>query len=154
MALKPAEAKARLRELGAQYGLSVDPDAMVYDLGVGDKQRVEILKVLYRGANILILDEPTAVLVPQEVDELFRSFRELTTEGATIIFISHKLDEVLKHADAITVIRQGKTVGEVDDPSTVTSHDLAEMMVGSELPTPETRERHGHCGARYWNSRT
>ena len=140
LALKPAEAKARLRELGEQYGLSVDPDAMVYDLGVGDKQRVEILKVLYRGANILILDEPTAVLVPQEVDELFRSLRELTTEGATIIFISHKLDEVLRHADAITVIRQGRTVGEVDDPSSVTSHDLAEMMVGSELPTPETRE--------------
>ncbi len=109
------------------------------DLGVGDKQRVEILKVLYRGAKILILDEPTAVLVPQEVDELFHSLRELTTQGATVIFISHKLDEVLKHADAITVIRQGKTVGEIDDPSTVTPRDLAEMMVGSELPSPETR---------------
>ena len=114
---------------------------MVSDLGVGDKQRVEILKVLYRGAHILILDEPTAVLVPQEVDELFRSLRELTTTGTTVIFISHKLDEVLKHADAITVIRQGKTVGEIDDPSTVTSRDLAEMMVGSELPTPETRAK-------------
>ena len=96
--------------------------------------------MLYRGAKILILDEPTAVLVPQEVDALFASLRELTTQGATIIFISHKLDEVLKHADAITVIRQGKTVGEVDDPSNVTSRELAEMMVGSELPTPETRE--------------
>jgi len=139
--LKPAKAKARLRELGEHYGLEVDPDAMVSDLGVGDKQRVEILKVLYRGAHILILDEPTAVLVPQEVDELFRSLRELTTAGTTVIFISHKLDEVLKHADAITVIRQGKTVGEIDDPSTVTSRDLAEMMVGSELPTPETRAK-------------
>jgi general nucleoside transport system ATP-binding protein len=80
------------------------------------------------------------VLVPQEVDELFASLRELTTQGATIIFISHKLDEVLRHADAITVIRQGRTVGEIDDPASVTSRELAEMMVGSELPTPETRE--------------
>ncbi len=134
------QARSRIVELGTQYGLEVDPDALVSDLGVGDKQRVEILKVLYRGAKILILDEPTAVLVPQEVDELFASLRELTTQGATIIFISHKLDEVLEHADAITVIRQGKTVGEIADPSTVTSHELAEMMVGSELPTPETRE--------------
>ena len=72
-----------------QYGLEVDPDALISDLGVGDKQRVEILKVLYRGAKIIILDEPTAVLVPQEVDALFGSLRELTTQGATIIFISH-----------------------------------------------------------------
>jgi general nucleoside transport system ATP-binding protein len=138
--LNANEARSRIRDLGERYGLEVDPDALICDLGVGDKQRVEILKVLYRGAEILILDEPTAVLVPQEVDALFMSLRELTTEGATIIFISHKLDEVLKHADAITVIRQGKTVGEVPDPSSVTSRDLAEMMVGSELPTPETRE--------------
>ncbi len=139
-ALNIKQARSRIVELGERYGLEVDPDALISDLGVGDKQRVEILKVLYRGAKILILDEPTAVLVPQEVDDLFASLRELTTEGATIIFISHKLDEVLKHADAITVIRQGKTVGEVDDPSVVTSHELAEMMVGSELPTPETRD--------------
>jgi simple sugar transport system ATP-binding protein len=134
-------ARTRVRELGRQYGLDVDPDAVISELGVGDKQRVEILKVLYRGARILILDEPTAVLVPQEVDELFASLRELTNDGATIIFISHKLDEVLRHADAITVIRQGRTVGQIDDPRSVTSRDLAEMMVGSELPTPETRQR-------------
>ena len=138
--MNASEARTRIRELGVRYGLDVDPDALISDLGVGDKQRVEILKVLYRGAKILILDEPTAVLVPQEVDALFTSLRELTLQGATIIFISHKLDEVLKHADAITVIRQGKTVGEVPDPTTVTSRQLAEMMVGSELPTPETRE--------------
>ncbi len=138
--LAPGRARDRIRELGEQYGLEVDPDALISDLGVGEKQRVEILKVLYRGANILILDEPTAVLVPQEVDELFDSLRDLTARGSTVIFISHKLDEVLKHTDAITVIRQGKTVGEVDDPTAVTSHELAEMMVGSELPTPETRE--------------
>jgi general nucleoside transport system ATP-binding protein len=133
-------ARKRLRELGRQYGLEVDPDKLIVDLGVGEKQRVEILKVLYRGARILILDEPTAVLVPQEVDELFESLRELVATGSTAIFISHKLDEVLKHADAITVIRAGRTVGEVPDPSSVTAHDLAEMMVGSELPSPETRE--------------
>jgi simple sugar transport system ATP-binding protein len=130
----------RIRELGDRYGLEIDPDALVADLGVGQKQRVEILKVLYRGARIIILDEPTAVLVPQEVDELFNSLAELTSGGATAIFISHKLDEVLEHADAITVIRAGRTVGEIEDPSKVTSHDLAEMMVGSELPSPETRE--------------
>ena len=140
LSLDANEARTRIRDLGERYGLDVDPDALISDLGVGDKQRVEILKVLYRGAEILILDEPTAVLVPQEVDALFKSLRELTAQGSTIIFISHKLDEVLKHADAITVIRQGKTVGEVPDPSTVTSNDLAEMMVGSELPTPETRD--------------
>ncbi len=140
VSLNADEARTRIRDLGERYGLQVDPDALISDLGVGDKQRVEILKVLYRGAKILILDEPTAVLVPQEVDALFASLRELTTEGATIVFISHKLDEVLKHADAITVIRQGKTVGEIPDPSSVTSRELAEMMVGSELPTPETRE--------------
>ena len=133
-------ARKRISELGREYGLAMDPDALVAFLGVGQKQRVEILKVLYRGAKILILDEPTAVLVPHEVDELFESLRALTDRGATVIFISHKLDEVLKFADAITIIRAGKTIAEVDDPSTVTAHDLAEMMVGSELPTPETRE--------------
>ena len=109
------------------------------DLGVGDRQRVEILKVLYRGAKIVILDEPTAVLVPQEVDELFGNLRELTREGLTVIFISHKLDEVLSVADAITVIRRGTTVATVD-PSIVTARDLATLMVGSELPSPEARE--------------
>jgi len=133
-------ARRRIRRLATEYGLDMDPDALVAFLGVGEKQRVEILKVLYRGARILILDEPTAVLVPHEVDELFASLRSLTDSGATVIFISHKLDEVLKFADAITVIRAGKTIAEIEDPSTVTAHDLAEMMVGSELPTPETRE--------------
>ena len=134
-------ARRRITELAERYGLDVDPDELVADLGVGEKQRVEILKVLYRGARILILDEPTAVLVPHEVEELFSSLRDLTEHGATVIFISHKLDEVLGHADAITVIRAGRTVGEVDDPSAVTARQLAEMMVGSELPSPETREK-------------
>jgi simple sugar transport system ATP-binding protein len=134
-----AEAANRIREISAQYGLDIDPDELVEDLGVGDRQRVEIVKVLYRGARILILDEPTAVLVPQEVDELFGNLRQLTREGLTIIFISHKLHEVLAVADAITVIRRGTTVASVE-PSGVTARQLATLMVGSELPSPETRE--------------
>jgi simple sugar transport system ATP-binding protein len=134
------DAAAReIREISRQYGLGVDPDALMEDLGVGDRQRVEILKVLYRGARILILDEPTAVLVPQEVDELFGNLRQLTDEGLTIIFISHKLHEVLSVADAITVIRQGTTVASVA-PADVTARELATLMVGSELPSPEARE--------------
>jgi simple sugar transport system ATP-binding protein len=132
-------AARRIRELSTQYGLVLDPEALVEDLGVGDRQRVEILKVLYRGANVLILDEPTAVLVPQEVDELFHNLRQLTGEGLTIIFISHKLHEVLAVADAITVIRRGTTVAAVD-PREVTSKELATLMVGSELPSPQARD--------------
>lgn len=134
-----AGATARIRELSGEHGTPLDPRRMIEDLSVGEKQRVEILKVLYRGARILILDEPTAVLVPQEVDELFSDLRRLKAEGVTIIFISHKLDEVLEIADAITVIRAGKTVDTVV-PSQVTARRLAELMVGSELPTPETAE--------------
>jgi simple sugar transport system ATP-binding protein len=134
-----ATAKRRIKEISDSYGLDVDPDRLVEDLGVGDRQRVEILKVLYRGAKILILDEPTAVLVPQEVAELFENLRELKSEGLTVIFISHKLDEVLEVADEITVIRRGTTVSTVE-PANVTARQLAELMVGSELPTPETRE--------------
>jgi general nucleoside transport system ATP-binding protein len=133
-----AEGRRRINELATTYGFDIDADELVEELGVGERQRVEILKVLYRGAQILILDEPTAVLVPQEVDELFANLRELKREGVTMIFISHKLDEVLAIADSITVIRAGTTVGEAM-PGEVTTRELAEMMVGSELPTPETR---------------
>lgn len=132
-------ARAKIREISEAYGLDVRPDTLVADLGVGARQRIEILKVLYRGARIIILDEPTAVLVPQEVDELFENLRELKSEGLTVVFISHKLDEVLKVADAITVIRRGTTVAEVD-PTGVTPRQLAELMVGSELPSPSTEE--------------
>lgn len=131
-------AKSRVRELAAATGLDVDPDTLVERLGVADRQRVEILKVLYRGARIVILDEPTAVLVPQEVDELFDTLRTMRDDGYTFLFISHKLDEVRAIADTVTVIRRGTTVGTVD-PGTVTTRQLAEMMVGSELPSPETR---------------
>ncbi|MEU9159509.1 ABC transporter ATP-binding protein [Streptomyces sp. NPDC048424] len=134
-----AKARKKIKEISDAYGLGVRPDALVEDLGVADRQRVEILKVLYRGAQILILDEPTAVLVPQEVDALFDNLRELKAEGLTVIFISHKLGEVLKVADDITVIRRGTTVGTAD-PKTATTKQLAELMVGAELPSPETRE--------------
>ncbi|MEN8041113.1 MAG: ABC transporter ATP-binding protein [Actinomycetota bacterium] len=132
-----AFARARIKELGEQYGMPLDPDAKVEMLTIGERQRVEIMKVLYRGATILILDEPTAVLVPQEVDELFASLKELQAEGVTIIFISHKLDEVLAISDGITVMRGGKTVASTT-PQDVNAQELAELMVGSELPTPET----------------
>ena len=132
------QAVRTLNDLGRRYGLRVNPNSYVSDLGVGDKQRVEILKVLYRGARIIILDEPTAVLVPQEVDELFASLKSLTAEGVTVIFISHKLDEVRAVADHITVIRAGRTVGEVRAHD-VTARQLAEMMVGRDLPRPEPR---------------
>jgi len=137
--LNSRSARARITEIGRRYGLEVDPDELVEYLGVGARQRVEIIKVLFRGARILILDEPTAVLVPQEVDELFDNLRELKAEGLTILFISHKLDEVRTISDEITVIRRGTTVGTAD-PKTVTNRQLAEMMVGSELPVPELRD--------------
>jgi ABC-type uncharacterized transport system ATPase subunit len=132
-------ARAKVKEISDAYGLGIRPDVLVEDLGVADRQRVEILKVLYRGARTLILDEPTAVLVPQEVDALFANLRGLKSEGLAVIFISHKLNEVLSVADAITVIRRGTTVGDAD-PKSVTTRQLAEMMVGSELPSPESRE--------------
>nr|WP_203950624.1 ABC transporter ATP-binding protein [Microbispora rosea] len=139
VALDFAAARKKIKEISDAYGLGVRPDVPVEELGVGDRQRVEILKVLYRGARILILDEPTAVLVPHEVEELFDNLRGLVREGLTILFISHKLDEVLRVADEITVIRRGTTVATVN-PKDVTSRKLAELMVGSELPSPETRE--------------
>ncbi len=134
-----ARARARIAELARVVGLRAEPDMLLERLGVADRQRVEILKVLYRGARTVILDEPTAVLVPQEVDELFATLRGMQAEGYTFLFISHKLDEVRAIADSITVIRRGTSVGTAD-PRTVTSRELAEMMVGSELPDPGTRE--------------
>ena len=133
------EARDRIQELSTTYGFGLDPDELVESLGVGERQRVEILKVLYRGAKIIILDEPTAVLVPQEVDALFENLRDLRQQGHTLIFISHKLDEVLSVADDITVMRRGTTVAAVR-PQDVTARRLAELMVGSELPAPGTEE--------------
>ncbi|MEI8412584.1 MULTISPECIES: ABC transporter ATP-binding protein [unclassified Kribbella] len=132
-------ARARIKELSDAYGFGLSPDDLVEDLGVGQRQRIEILKVLYRGAKIIILDEPTAVLVPQEVDALFGNLRELKAEGYTLLFISHKLDEVLAVADDVTVMRRGTTVASVH-PKDITARQLAELMVGSELPSPSTEE--------------
>jgi len=133
------KARKIISDIANENGLAVDPDVLVSKLGVGDRQRIEILKVLYRGARILILDEPTAVLVPHEVEELFNTLRDLKKQGFTVIFISHKLDEVLSIADEITVIRQGTTVGRVNPHAEkVSARDLAEMMVGSQLPTPQS----------------
>ncbi len=133
------DASAAITEISQKYGFGLDPDELVETLGVGERQRVEILKVLYRGARIIILDEPTAVLVPQEVDALFENLRQLKEQGHTLIFISHKLDEVRAIADEITVVRRGTTVATVT-PADVTSRKLAELMVGSELPSPSTEE--------------
>ncbi|MEV6232241.1 ABC transporter ATP-binding protein [Saccharopolyspora shandongensis] len=134
-----AKARRRVLELAEQAGFELRPDALVEGLGVADRQRVEILKVLYRGARIIILDEPTAVLVPQEVDELFDTLRTMREQGFTFLFISHKLDEVRAIADTITVLRRGTTVGTVP-AAEVSSRGLAEMMVGSQLPVPEHGE--------------
>jgi len=126
------KAAARVREISARFGLEVDPDALVEDLPVGVQQRVEILKVLYREANILILDEPTAVLTPQEVDDLFKVVRSLVDQGKSVIFITHKLKEVLAVADRITVLRNGRVVGSAK-PQETTEAELAKMMVGREV---------------------
>jgi ABC-type uncharacterized transport system ATPase subunit len=132
-------AREEILSISRRFGFDLDPDELVETLGVGERQRVEILKVLYRGARIIILDEPTAVLVPQEVDALFENLRQLKEQGNTLIFISHKLDEVLAIADDITVMRRGTTVTSVK-PADVTARQLAELMVGSELPSPSTEE--------------
>lgn len=126
------ESKKAIENLCRLYNFSVDLKARVEDISVGMAQRVEILKVLYRGADILVLDEPTAVLAPQEVKELFVNLRRLKEEGKTIIFISHKLDEVLEIADKITVLRRGKVVGTVE-PQQVNKEELAKMMVGKPV---------------------
>lgn len=134
--VKYDEAREKLKEISKNYGLEIDPDESLANLGVGERQRVEIAKVLFRGAKILILDEPTAVLVPQEVAELFANLRELVKRGLTILFISHKLDEVLSIADDITIMRRGKTVAS-RKPSNTSKKELAELMVGGELPKPK-----------------
>jgi simple sugar transport system ATP-binding protein len=130
--LNSKEANARISKLSHDYGLDVPPDATVEDLPVGVQQRVEILKALYRNAEMLILDEPTAVLTPQEAQDLFRVMRELVARGKSIIFISHKLKEVLSIADRITVLRRGTVVG-TTYPNASTERSLAAMMVGRDV---------------------
>ncbi|MGH2765116.1 MAG: ABC transporter ATP-binding protein [Actinomycetota bacterium] len=135
-------ASERVTKLAESYGFAVDPSARVEDLSVGEEQRVEILKALYRGVDLLILDEPTAVLTPSEANELFENLRKLRADGKTVVFISHKLDEVLAVADRITVLRRGRVVGETA-PAQTSKEQLAEMMVGRpvlfRLEKPEVR---------------
>jgi ABC-type uncharacterized transport system ATPase subunit len=132
IALDYTAARKRVRDLSDRYGLAVDPDAKIQRISVGQQQRVEILKALYRGAEILILDEPTAVLTPQEAQELFVIIRSLQEQGKSIIFISHKLNEVLDIADRITVLRRGKVVDTIPGEG-ATEPGLAQMMVGREV---------------------
>jgi general nucleoside transport system ATP-binding protein len=126
------EAHRRIVELGRRFGFEIDPEVKVGTLSVGWQQRVEILKALYRNARILVLDEPTAVLTPQETEEIFAVLRRLASEGHSIVFISHKLYEVLEIADRITVIRRGRVVGQ-RIPAETNEDDLAELMVGREV---------------------
>ncbi|NLW47151.1 MAG: ABC transporter ATP-binding protein [Firmicutes bacterium] len=132
-------ASARVRELSEKYGLNVEPDAKIEDISVGMQQRVEILKMLYRNAEVLIFDEPTSVLTPQEIQELMKIMRNLIAEGKSIILITHKLKEIKAIADRCTVIRRGKVIGTVDVGST-TEARMAEMMVGREVTFKVAKE--------------
>ncbi len=132
------EARRRVKEVSARFGFEVDPEAMIEDLPVGAQQRVEIIKALSRDAKVLILDEPTAVLTPQETDELISIMRQLKASGTSILFITHKLREVRAIADKITVIRRGKVVGEATPESTET--ELASLMVGREVSLTTQKE--------------
>ena len=130
--LDHAEADQRVRELAERFNFAVDPDVRIQNISVGQQQRVEILKALYRKADVLILDEPTAVLTPQEATDLFGILRSLTGEGMSVIFISHKLHEVLDIADRISVLRRGKLIGTIPRAG-ATEQGLAQMMVGREV---------------------
>ncbi len=127
--LRIDQAREQLREVGRRYGLKVDPDALIEDLPVGIQQRVEIIKVLFRSANVLILDEPTAVLTPQEVEEFFEIVNSLREAGKAIVFITHKLDEIREIADRVSVLRGGRITGH-GNPKELSRAQLAEMMVG------------------------
>jgi ABC-type uncharacterized transport system ATPase subunit len=122
-----------ITDLAEQYGLHVDPEAKIWQLSVGEQQRVEILKMLYRGANVLIMDEPTAVLAPSEIAELFDTLRSMTKQGKSIVFISHKLHEVMDISDRVTVLQKGKVTSSGLNTSEVNRADLARLMVGREV---------------------
>lgn len=134
-----AQARQHLEQMASQYDMQVDPDARIDSLGVGQQQRVEVLKALYRGAQILILDEPSAVLTPEETDHLFRILQALKAEGKTVLLITHKLREIMEFTDAVTVMRAGRVVGTVATADTDAAK-LAEMMVGRSVQMP----RAGH----------
>ena len=138
--IHPGAVESQVRELGERYSIGVDPHARIWQLSVGEQQRVEILKALYQEARILILDEPTAVLTPHEADSLFVTLRQIAAEGRTVIFISHKLHEVKAVSDRVTVLRAGKALDTVQTVD-ATPQSLAALMVGREI-TPVTREGH------------
>jgi len=143
--LRPRAIERRVAELAGRYGLDVDPRARIWQLSVGEQQRVEILKALYREARILILDEPTAVLTPQEAEALFRTLRAMAAEGRTVIFISHKLHEVMAVADRVTVLRGGRRVATLP-VAEATPRSLAALMVGREVEAARRRERSAPVG--------
>lgn len=126
------DAAKEIQKLSEQYGLAVDPYAKIQDISVGMQQRVEILKTLYRGAEILIFDEPTAVLTPQEIHELIQIMKKLVQEGKSIVLITHKLKEIMEVCDRCTIIRKGKGIGTVDVANT-DENKLAELMVGRQV---------------------
>ena len=130
--LKMDEARKKVVSLSEKYGLKIDPDALISDITVGMQQRVEILKMLYRDNEILIFDEPTAVLTPQEIDELIKVMKNLAAEGKSILFITHKLNEIKEAANRCTVLRKGRYVGTIDVAST-TKEEMSEMMVGRKV---------------------
>ena len=137
--LEPRVVEGRIADLSRRYRMPVNPRARIWQLSVGEQQRVEILKVLYRGARILILDEPTSQLTPQEADELFQTLRLMTAEQRTVIFISHKLEEVMAVSNRVTVLRRGKVIGTVKTENTNT-RELARMMVGREVVFTQKKE--------------
>ena len=145
LTVNPRRIERRVAELGERYRIAVDPRARIWQLSLGEQQRVEILKALYREARILILDEPTAVLTPQEADSLFETLRVMADEGRTIIFISHKLHEVKAVSDRVTVLRGGKTV-ETVQTAAATPRSLAALMVGRDVNLAERSSRDGAIG--------
>jgi ABC-type uncharacterized transport system ATPase subunit len=139
--LNLARVEEQVAALGKQYGLPVNPHAKIWELSVGEQQRVEVLKMLFRGTKVLILDEPTAVLTPQEVEALFNTLRDMTRRGHTIVFISHKLDEVVAIADRVTVMRRGKVTAEGLSSEGITKAQLAKLMVGREILFQVNKEK-------------
>jgi ABC-type uncharacterized transport system ATPase subunit len=143
--VNPRRIERRVAELGERYRIAVDPRARVWQLSLGEQQRVELLKALYRQARVLILDEPTAVLTPQEAESLFETLRVMASEGRTVIFISHKLHEVTAVSDRVTVLRAGKAVATVSTADS-TPRSLAALMVGRDVAAPQRRERQSDVG--------
>ena len=137
--LQKKEARRRVLELSEKYGMRIDPDAIIEDITVGMQQRTEILKMLYRENEILIFDEPTAVLTPQEIDELMAIMKNLAAEGKSILFISHKLNEIMAVSDRCTVLRKGKYIGTVETKNT-NMEELSAMMVGHEVNFHEAKK--------------